>query len=56
LGFLVVQANDDADQLILAERDDDPAPYDRRLAFGDAIGKVRIQRNRKGNIAELGHG
>jgi hypothetical protein len=51
-----MQANDDADQLRSAEGDDDAGADDRRQPWGDAIGEVRIQRNRKGYVAELGHG
>src|SRR6185369_7292419 len=54
-GFFVMQTHDDATQLLLSERNDDAPTHYWRLSLPDAIRKIRIQRNRQRNIAELWH-
>jgi hypothetical protein len=49
-----VQGDDDAGESLLAERNDD-APADDRHNPVEAISKVRLERNGKGDIAEVRH-
>ncbi len=52
---LVMQTGHDADQLLIAKRDDNAATQRRRMRRIDAIREMRIEWHRHGDIAEGWH-